>query len=430
MKQVVNVLVILFLFSATSVAQSGNNYIPELVFQNPVLTSGMAGKDGAVYTFANVAKDIDATVTVKGRSSASVVLTNIDVENMGWKKAFQPQFGIPGNVPANQNWWMDFEIRFYKAGTTNKQKIKGFQVTALDVDGDGVSIQEYIQMNKVKTVAYCPVNYLIDAVPSTLTSLYDNEGNNSNGVDKKAQGPVQNFTNIDTSATPVMATYTYEDKDMIYFRYGARSGAVISNAGERLNSLWFKAFSLAPPSLLPIVFYNFTASYDKRNANLNWTAQGDENSSHFVVERSSDGRNFQPISKVALSGGATTYSFTDANVTDASGLVYYRIQSVEKTGEVNYSSVKMIRLSKETAATLSVYPNPVQRAANLTLPAAWQTKTVNISIYNGAGMLVKAISVRSASQTETLDLSQLSRGIYVVKAQCSDEWAEQRILRN
>ncbi|RYF77179.1 MAG: hypothetical protein EON98_16645, partial [Chitinophagaceae bacterium] len=100
MKQVVNVLVILFLFSATSVAQSGNNYIPELVFQSPVLVSGTAGQDGAVYKFANVAAGIDATVKIKGRSSTSVKLTNIDVADMGWKKAFQPQFGLQGNVPA------------------------------------------------------------------------------------------------------------------------------------------------------------------------------------------------------------------------------------------------------------------------------------------------------------------------------------------
>jgi hypothetical protein len=68
--------------------------------------------------------------------------------------------------------------------------------------------------------------------------------------------------------------------------------------------------------------------------------------------------------------------------------------------------------------------------ANLTLPNSWQAKPVIISLYSSAGVLVKNIAVKAASQTETLDLNQLPRGMYVVKAQCGDEWAEQRILRN
>ena len=36
-------------------AQSGSPLIPELVFQNPVLVSGTAGQDGAIYRFNNVA---------------------------------------------------------------------------------------------------------------------------------------------------------------------------------------------------------------------------------------------------------------------------------------------------------------------------------------------------------------------------------------
>jgi hypothetical protein len=46
----------------------------------------------------------------------------IDAADMGWTKAFQPQLGIAGNVPVNQDWWMDFEMRFYNAGTSDKKK--------------------------------------------------------------------------------------------------------------------------------------------------------------------------------------------------------------------------------------------------------------------------------------------------------------------
>lgn len=433
MKRFFSVLAIISVFNAIAVAQSGsNNFIPELVFQNPVLVSGVAGQDGAVYKFSNVATDIDATVKVRARSASNVVLTNIDVANMGWTKALQPQFGIQGNVPANQDWWMDFDVIFYKAGTTTRKKIKGFQVTAIDVDGDGVSIREYVQMNRVSAIAYCPVNYLAPQAPMVLSNLAEilTDSDNNKGSDKMSLGPVQNFYNIDTAGTPVMSTYTYEDKDMITFRYGAKSGAVISNAGERLNSLWFKAFSLTPPTLLPIVFYSFNAFYDKKNVNLNWSAQADDDFGTFAIERSVDGKNFEVVGQLAAKANRQNYTFSDAGVTSASGIVYYRIQSREKSGERNYSSIKLIRFNKEASASLAVYPNPVQRAANLTLPTSWQTKPVTVRIFNSAGMQVKNISLQAASQTESVDFSQLPAGMYVVKAQCQDQLAEQRVIKN
>lgn len=432
MKRLIYVFAALFMGTTSSLNAQTNTFIPELVFQNPVLTSGTAGQDGATYKFSNVATGIDATVKIKSRSGSSVVLTNIDVSNLGWTKAFQPQLGIPGNVAANQDWWMDFEMCFYKAGTDNKAKIKGFSVTAIDIDGDGVSIREYLQMNKVSSITYCPVNYLAPQAAAAManTSSSDDDPDNAVGTDKKSLGPVQNFVNIDTLSTPVMATYTYANKDKITFRYGAKSGSIVSNAGERLNSLWFKAFNLVAPSTLPISFYSFTASYDKKNAVLNWTAQADDNMGSFIIEKSTDGNKFTSIGQVTATERMNAYNFTDVAITSATGMVYYRIQSREKTGEVNYSAIKIIKLGKETSTTISVYPSPVQSLANLTLPAAWQNKPVMVSIYNGAGSQMQTISIKAAGQTETLNLQNLSRGIYIVKAQCNGEWSEQRILKN
>jgi hypothetical protein len=430
MKQVFTALVAFLLLSASSFAQTQTGSYSELVFQNPVLVSGMAGKDGAVYKFSNVASGVDATVTIVGRSSSAVVLTNIDTAGIGWNKAFQPQFGIPGNVPAYQNWWMDFEMRFYVAGTTTKKKMNSFNATAIDVDGDGVSIQEYLQMNKVKSVAYCPVNYLTEQIATSLTTnSSDEDDDDQKGNDKKVLGPVQNFFNIDTAGTPVMSTYTYEKKDKISFRYGAKSGYIISNAGERLNSLWFKTFNLAAPAILPIRFYSFNAVYSKSKVTLNWAAQADENLGYFTVERSTDGSTFSAVGQLPAIIGNSSYSFNDESLPSA-GIVYYRIQSKEKSGETNFSSIKVIRLNKEAANTVSVYPNPVQRTANLTLPAAWQNQPVVINVYNSLGSEVQRKTIQSASQTEALDFSGLPKGFYVVKTQCNGQWSEERIVKN
>src|SRR4028118_1128844 len=90
--------------------------VPELVFMNPVLVSGTANKEGAVYRFPNVTTGVDAEIRLKKFSRNDIVMSNVDLPNMGWEKAFQPQFGLAGYVSPNQHWYIDFECTFYEAG--------------------------------------------------------------------------------------------------------------------------------------------------------------------------------------------------------------------------------------------------------------------------------------------------------------------------
>ena len=124
-----------FFISLAVFCQSG----PELVFTNPVLVSGTALKQGAVYRFSNVTTGVDATVKLKKFSRNDIVMPTVDNSVLGWNKALQPEFGLPGVVAPFQNWYVDFEMTFYKAGTNSKQKMDTIDFTALDVDGDGMS---------------------------------------------------------------------------------------------------------------------------------------------------------------------------------------------------------------------------------------------------------------------------------------------------
>lgn len=413
--------------------------IPELVFQNPawVPTSAPAGTDGAVYKFSNVATGIDATVKITRRSSASVQLTNIDVSNMGWNKAFQPQVGIPGNVPANQTWWMEFEMTFFKAGTSTKKKIDEFVVTSIDTDGDGWTIREFLQMNDVKSVKYCPVTYLVSGTPYAWSSSDDDDDDNDHDSNEKnvlVQGPVQNFIDIDTLSTPTMATYTYSKKSSITFMIGAKSGANISNAGERLNSLWFKSFKLVVPGTLPVRLSAFTAAYDKKNVVLDWITEREESFSHYVVERSTDGKSYTDVATVAAASNTTlksSYQYKDANLTSSTGMLYYRLRLVEKTNDVNYSQVRTVRLSGESESLkLAAYPNPVKDVVKLTLPQSWQGKKIQIDIYNSTGGKLQSVPISAASQTESLNMGGMANGVYVVTVKCDDRTLQERIVKN
>jgi len=400
--------------------------LPEISFGNPILKSGVANKEGAVYRFASVTAGVDAEIRLKKFSRSDIVMRSVDNNTLGWGKAFQPEFGLSGLVAPNQHWFVDFELTFYKAGTDIRQKMSKMVFTALDVDGDGLSIREYATFANPTRAEYSPVSLLANGEVDILDPIADAGDLNT------ILGTVQNFVNIDTAATQVMATFTYLNKDQIVFRYGARSGAVASNgAGIRLNSLWSKPFSLDPWMVLPVQFSSFNVTYDKGDANLTWSAPVSEKLSGFIVQRSTDGNNFTDVATV-FAGTRTSYTYSDKGVASASGVIYYRVVSVDYTKEANYSTIRMIRLAKNDAATLSLltYPNPVVNDVRITLPNAWQGKPVMLQLYTSTGVIAKTIQLGSASQTETMQLDGLSRGMYVVKAVCGEEAAQQRIVKN
>src|ERR1700680_512850 len=121
--RITSVLIIFFIAAATQ-AQS---LIPELSFKNPELKTGKGcmgdGLDGAVYIFENVGWGMDALVTILGRSTAVVTLTETDIQGpeqnisdgTGYDNAWQPRIKYgDGTAPAHTAWWMEFRISFVR----------------------------------------------------------------------------------------------------------------------------------------------------------------------------------------------------------------------------------------------------------------------------------------------------------------------------
>ena len=458
------------IISLTAFCQSG----PELIFENPVLVNGTANKQGAVYRFSNITTGVDATIKLKKFSRNDIVMPTVDNSVLGWSKAFQPEFGLPGLVAPNQNWYIDFEITFYKAGTNNKQQMDTVDFTALDVDGDGHSINEYVTYDKPYSITYSTLSSLtanpvgsvgqidecdIDAISSPLIICPYCLGTGVVGTDEdfhcdgsgllyslcqhaytagsgnSVSGPVNNFAAIDTSATQVMALYRYLRKDNIKFRYGAKSGALSSNgSGIRLNSMWFRQFSLAPQTTLPVKMYSFTANLNNNKVDLKWVTASEINVSHFIVEKSTDGVNFSNAGLVFAYGNATdkaNYSFSDNVNTAQVAVIYYRLRSVDIDGKNELSETRIIRIGKQTEKGISIitYPNPVSNEVRITIPANWQNKKVIYEIFNANGIAAKRMETANSSQTETINVSSFAPGFYIVRVSFDGQTAMQKIIK-
>lgn len=403
-----------------------------LEFKNVSVESGNPGADNTVYRFPLVTNGVDALVKINGRSNAQVRLVSIDLTNAGFDKAFQPQvtYGQNNQAPSgNSDWWMEFQVTFVMTGTNTTVTVPSFSLTALDIDGNGDKIREYVGMYGLST-------YSLEANTQLgYGSIVENVSNVPTAVGTLFLGPVTNYNNIDTGATRVMATTNYLTKNSFRIRTGARSTGV-SGAADRMYCLWFKSFVYQTPSELglPVSLKGFNAKLEAKKPVLNWVSSLEDNLSHYIVERSTNGQDYKDVVYVFATGtakGEAKYNYTDPAVPVSKGILYYRLKMVDADGKFKYSETRIIRLGDANLnLAIQVYPNPAVNEIRITIPESWQDKAVQYTLLNSNGQVMRRFTRANASQTETIDLSSMPVGAYLIQAGTSEESAIQRFVKS
>ena len=132
---------------------------------------------------------------------------------------------ITAVAPANDSSYIDWKIDFKVAGTTIDTMLPKVAVTAIDVDGDGSNLKEFIVASTPGTFGLAPDTYLqytFDGVVSTAISKVDN------------------FPLIDTSQRKAMFQMNFKNVSSILYRNGA-----VSTYGSdeiRQTCIYFKSF--------------------------------------------------------------------------------------------------------------------------------------------------------------------------------------------
>jgi hypothetical protein len=250
--RITSVFIIIFI-AATTQAQS---LIPELSFKNPVLKTGKGcagdGLDGAVYIFENVGWNVDALVTILGRSSAEVTLTNMDLkgpeqdttQGTGDDNAWQPRIKFAdGHAPANRSWWMEFNVSFVKHFERNRAlSVNQFFVSGLDIDGDGDQLHEFQSFYK---------SHFFSLEPQTAVFASSVQGSETDPLirGKRFDGPTLNYPGISTTAADAMVNNFYTNSSSIIVRLGAETGGTASQKTDRMYALLFKSLAYDVPTV-------------------------------------------------------------------------------------------------------------------------------------------------------------------------------------
>jgi len=242
-----SLLLVLGLGFFSAVAQ---NTAGELVFANPQLQKGPGfpsdGLDGATYLFRNVANNVDALVTITGRSSNQVSLSTIDwpgpqedsAAGAGYDNSWQPKIVFSASGPDQyQRWWMEFSISFVEHNdNANPVSVDQFYVTALNVNENRSDTQEELSFYGLRSYSL-EQNTPVSA-SSTKGSLTD-----PNSLGTVFYGPDQNCRLAQSKSSEVLVTNFYTNCSRFVMRIGARTEQAVAGSNAcRLNSLWFKSF--------------------------------------------------------------------------------------------------------------------------------------------------------------------------------------------
>ncbi len=429
LRSTVVLVVVSVLLSASVFAGSGPSP-KKLEFKNPTLKTGTAGQNGAVYEFPKVTGEVNAMVKIVSRSSPLVNLINIDLTSTGSDKAWQPQVGYNNNRINNAGeWWMEFQISFIDKRNGQPVSVDAFDLSAVDIDGNGDKIREFVSFYNLKS-------YTVEK--NSILSISNILGNLVNGltgvVAKRFDGPTLNMANIDTAGTSVMVTANYENVQTFTVRLGGVATAA-NSATDRMYSMNYQSFKYVEPAdaTLPIKLTSFDTKLNNSNVAIDWATSEEINFSHFLLERSANGNDFKEIAIVFadVKENGSEYSYKDIVSKNTSGLLYYRLKMVDRDGSFKYSNVRIVKLGgKNNTIAVNAYPNPATSEVRITIPTAWQNKQVVYEMINLNGVIVKQQVNIHASQTETIQVSNLQSGNYVVRLKSGDETAIQMIAKN
>jgi hypothetical protein len=143
---------------------------------------------------------------------------------------------------------------------------------------------------------------------------------------------------------------------------------------------------------------------------LVWKVTAERDVKNYTLERSANGNSYIAIYATGANGAA---EYTNTDVQPLSGINYYRVRVENMDGSIEYSAVRMLRFDSKGA--ILVFPNPVTNGqVSIQLPDSWQNKPLTLAVYNQLGQVVISKTQSRSSQVETLNISQLPAGNYLL----------------
>ncbi len=186
-------------------------------------------------------------------------------------------------------------------------------------------------------------------------------------------------------------------------------------------------------SPLPIELLKFDVSKCAEELCIDWTTSSETINDFFVVEKTKNGIDFEPVGKVNGSGNSRAilnYKLVDKN--PYNGVSYYRLSQTDFNGTKVSSKLKEIEFNSGTDFSFSIYPSPSNGESIGVSLILNENEKATITMYdmNGIEVLSQQVVAKNAGKNEfTLQPNQkLLSGIYSVNCTANQKVYSNRII--
>ncbi len=319
-------------------------------------------------------------------------------------------------------------------------------------NGSGVLIRSTVRFSGV----IFPIGTFISYTPCTITRnsstdvsfairSFDGVLNNGTSGDEVAQ--IQDLVDrtwvIDPTTTPaglnvnLLLQWNESDEGLTFdrsmvrvFKYDTEWVQVVEDtpAGSDPFDVFvvgitsFSEFSVGDAgSTLPVTWLSFAGEEVTPGiASLEWKTASELNNKGFEVQKSLDGKNYEPMGFVDGAGTTNeiqTYGFADEQLRQNT---YYRLKQIDFDGQFDYSRIVFVQSSQHIAHPFSVYPNPVGNNTDVQLvyqlAESDKKQPLQLELHDMHGRLLLSVNGNINELNELLNtrISHIPQGVYLL----------------
>ncbi len=182
---------------------------------------------------------------------------------------------------------------------------------------------------------------------------------------------------------------------------------------------------------VPVTLTSFSATNKGSENILNWTTATELNNASFIIERSSNGIDFQSIGEVKGHGTTATpqyYTFTDKSPLWGLGVNYYRLRQMDFDEKATLSKTVSVTNASDKTNTLKLYPSVTCHLLTIDV----QTESpATLYITDSMGCTVLTQSLKNTGFTnKSLDVSAFSNGIYMLTIVSKSGQMTEKFVKN
>lgn len=179
----------------------------------------------------------------------------------------------------------------------------------------------------------------------------------------------------------------------------------------------FSGFGFGDPDMtvLAVELLEFTAEAETaERIRINWSTAEEINADYFMVQKSTDGLQFEDLERQEALGSHSTYKIYDRH--PATGYNYYRLKQFDQDGSSETSVIRVVDM-QAPKLEVNLSPNPAQDQLYVDLQANLDQE-VRLEIYDAIGQKVGETEQKVLFKGQnrlTIPIADLPAAVYMLQ---------------